>query len=110
MFGAATEWFANNPNDPPDYTVGEEVNLVGSGPIRYMYNPSLAGRRQLLLQQHPDARGARGRRSRQPLVLPARRGHQPGNGQPASPTCNGTLGRPASASRRPARSCTTRCC
>ena len=41
--GAATEWFANNPNDPPDFLVGEEVNLVGSGPIRYMYNPSLAG-------------------------------------------------------------------
>ena len=63
-FGAATEWYANNPNDPPDFTVGEEVNLVGSGPIRYMYNPSLAGRRQLLLQQHPDRGGARRGRSR----------------------------------------------
>ncbi|MDT5030185.1 MAG: hypothetical protein QOC94_356, partial [Actinoplanes sp.] len=42
-FGAATEAYANNPNDPPDYQVGEEVNLVGSGPIRYMYDPSLAG-------------------------------------------------------------------
>ena len=42
-FGAATEWFANNATDTPDFTVGERVNLVGSGPIRYMYNPSLAG-------------------------------------------------------------------
>ena len=42
-FGAATEWYANNPTDTPDFTVGERVNLVGSGPIRYMYNPSLAG-------------------------------------------------------------------
>ena len=43
IFGALTEAYANNPNDPPDYQVGEEVNLVGDGPIRYMYNPSLAG-------------------------------------------------------------------
>ena len=43
VFGALTEHFANNPNDPPDFEVGEEVNLVGGGPIRFMYNPSLAG-------------------------------------------------------------------
>jgi len=43
IFGALTEAFANNPNDPPDFTVGEEVNLVGDGPIRFMHNPSLAG-------------------------------------------------------------------
>jgi Zn-dependent metalloprotease len=43
IFGALTEAFANNPNDPPDFEVGEEVNLVGGGPIRFMYNPSLAG-------------------------------------------------------------------
>ncbi|MFI6178332.1 M4 family metallopeptidase [Nonomuraea sp. NPDC051191] len=40
IFGALTEAYANNPNDPPDYLVGEEVNLSGSGPIRNMYNPS----------------------------------------------------------------------
>jgi Zn-dependent metalloprotease len=43
IFGALTEAFANNPDDPPDFTVGEEVNLDGSGPIRFMYNPSLLG-------------------------------------------------------------------
>jgi Zn-dependent metalloprotease len=43
IFGAITEAFANNPNDPPDFQVGEEVNLVGGGPIRFMYNPSLGG-------------------------------------------------------------------
>ena len=42
-FGAATEWFANNPADAPDYLVGEEINLVGQGPIRNMYNPSAVG-------------------------------------------------------------------
>jgi Zn-dependent metalloprotease len=43
IFGALTEAFANNPNDPADFQVGEEVNLVGTGPIRFMYNPSLVG-------------------------------------------------------------------
>ncbi|MFF4190714.1 M4 family metallopeptidase [Nonomuraea sp. NPDC001831] len=43
IFGALTEAYANNPNDPPDYLVGEEVNLSGSGPIRNMYNPSALG-------------------------------------------------------------------
>ena len=65
-FGAATEWFANEPSsyDAPDFTVGEKINLVGSGPIRYMYNPSLARRPELLLQQHPVDRGARRGRAR----------------------------------------------
>ena len=76
-FGAATEWFANNPIDTPDFTVGETVNLVGSGPIRYMYNPSLAGDDNCYSSSRPERGGARGRRSGQPLVLPAGRGHQP---------------------------------
>ncbi|HET6985344.1 MAG TPA: M4 family metallopeptidase, partial [Kribbella sp.] len=44
-FGAATEWYSNQSSqfDPPDFLVGEEVNLVGSGPIRNMYNPSALG-------------------------------------------------------------------
>jgi Zn-dependent metalloprotease len=43
IFGALTEAFANNPNDPPDFLVGEEANLVGSGEIRNMFNPSAEG-------------------------------------------------------------------
>ncbi|WMX47227.1 M4 family metallopeptidase [Streptomyces roseicoloratus] len=44
IFGALTEHFANNPHDTPDYTVGEKLNFLGDNkPIRYMYNPSLAG-------------------------------------------------------------------
>ena len=84
IFGALTEAYANNPNDPPDFQVGEEVNLVGNGPIRYMYNPSLRRRPQLLLDRDPEHRGARRRRPAQPLVLPAVAGLQPGRrpGQP----------------------------
>ncbi|MCE1180315.1 MAG: M4 family metallopeptidase [Micrococcales bacterium] len=43
IFGAATEHFMNNASNPPDYTVGEESNLTGDGPIRVMYNPSVLG-------------------------------------------------------------------
>ncbi|MFB9681937.1 M4 family metallopeptidase [Streptosporangium vulgare] len=45
IFGALTEHYANQPAtlDPPDYLVGEEVNLTGSGEIRNMYNPSAKG-------------------------------------------------------------------
>ena len=83
-FGAATEYFSNNPNDAPDFLVGEEINLVGQGPIRNMYNPSARRRPQLLLELDPEHRGARGRRPGQPLVLPAVAGLQPGRwpGQP----------------------------
>jgi len=44
-FGAATEFYSNQgaSYDPPDFLVGEEVNLVGQGPIRNMYNPSALG-------------------------------------------------------------------
>ncbi|GIG62124.1 hypothetical protein Lfu02_64960 [Longispora fulva] len=43
IFGALTEAYTNEPAayDEPDYLVGEEINLVGTGPIRNMYNPSL---------------------------------------------------------------------
>lgn len=42
VFGALTEAYADQPEefDEPDYLVGEEVDLVGSGPIRNMYDPS----------------------------------------------------------------------
>ncbi|KRA29613.1 hypothetical protein ASD81_21860 [Nocardioides sp. Root614] len=45
VFGALTEHYANETTtyDEPDYLVGEEVNLVGDGEIRNMYNPSAKG-------------------------------------------------------------------
>ncbi|GAA2509666.1 hypothetical protein GCM10010435_87840 [Winogradskya consettensis] len=86
-FGAATEFYANNPNDPPDYQVGEEVNLVGSGPIRYMYNPSLAGHSNCYSSSTPSAEvhAAAGPGNHWFYLLAQ---GSAGNGQPASPTCN----------------------
>nr|WP_084504566.1 M4 family metallopeptidase [Actinoplanes sp. N902-109] len=88
-FGAATEWYINNPNDAPDYQVGEEVNLVGSGPIRYMYNPSLAGDANCYSSSTPgsEVHSAAGPGNHWFYLLAQ---GTSGNGQPASTTCNST--------------------
>lgn len=44
IFAAAVEFHANNPNDPGDYLVGEEIDIRGNGtPLRYMDRPSRDG-------------------------------------------------------------------
>ena len=89
-FGAATEWYANNPTDRPDYTVGEQVNLVGSGPIRYMYNPSLAGDSNCYTSSTPtdEVHAAAGPGNHWFYLMAE--GTSPTDGQPTSPTCNGS--------------------
>ena len=89
-FGAATEAFANNPSDPRDYTVGEEVDLVGNGPIRYMYNPSLAGDANCWSTSTAtsEVHSAAGPGNHFFYLLAE--GSNPTNGQPASSTCNGS--------------------
>ncbi|MFZ2012456.1 MAG: M4 family metallopeptidase [Nocardioides sp.] len=87
-FGAATEWYADNPTDTPHFTVGERVNLVGSGPIRYMYNPSLAGDDTCYSSSVPneEVHAAAGPGNHWFYLLAE--GSSPTNGQPPSPTCN----------------------
>ena len=89
VWGASTETFANNPNDPPDFLVGEEVNLVGSGPIRNMYNPSLLGDpncySKKVARQEVHAAAGPGNHW---FYLAAIGSNAPG--QPVSPTCNGS--------------------
>ncbi len=47
IFGEMVEFYANNPNDPPDYTFGEKLDYKGDGtPVRYLYNPPLDGTSQ----------------------------------------------------------------
>ncbi|NKZ05265.1 M4 family metallopeptidase [Actinomadura latina] len=44
IFGTMVEFYAGNPVDTPDYTMGELIDIFGNGdPLRYMYNPSLDG-------------------------------------------------------------------
>src|SRR4051794_1802273 len=87
-FGAATEWYINNPNDAPDYQVGEEVNLVGSGPIRYMYNPSLAGDSNCYSSSTPsqEVHAAAGPGNHWFYLMAE--GTNPTDGQPSSARCS----------------------
>jgi zinc metalloprotease ZmpA len=91
-FGAATEWFANESAsfDPPDFQVGEEVNLVGQGAIRIMYNPSQVGDPNCYSSSVPtmEVHAAAGPGDHWFYLLAM--GSNPTNGQPTSPTCNGT--------------------
>jgi Zn-dependent metalloprotease len=89
-FGAMTEWYANNAVDTPDYTVGEMVDLVGSGPIRYMYKPSLAGDDDCYSAATPSAEVHAAAGPGNHWFYLVAEGSNPSNGQPASPTCNGT--------------------
>ncbi|MBM7776128.1 Zn-dependent metalloprotease [Actinokineospora baliensis] len=90
-FGAATEAFANESSqyDPPDYLVGEEINLVGSGPIRNMYNPSQVSNNPNCYSS--SVPGGEVHASAGPgnhwFYLIAE-GNNPGGGKPTSPTCN----------------------
>jgi Zn-dependent metalloprotease len=44
IFGAAVEFYANNPADPGDYLIGEKIDINGDGtPLRYMDKPSRDG-------------------------------------------------------------------
>ncbi len=94
VFGALTEAYANEAAayDPPDYTVGEEVNLVGTGPIRYMYNPSLAGDPNCYSSSIPstETHSAAGPGNHWFYLLAE--GTNPTDGQPTSTTCNGSTG------------------
>jgi hypothetical protein len=88
-FGAATEWYADNATDRPDYLIGETVDFHGTGAIRNMADPGSMG--------HPgcydkaelakaEAHSAAGVGDHWFYLLAE--GSAPVNGQPASPTCN----------------------
>jgi Zn-dependent metalloprotease len=92
-FGASTEWFANEPApfDVPDFTVGEQINLVGSGPIRNMANPSLVSNNPNCYSSAiptTEVHAAAGPGNHWFYLLAE--GTNPTNGQPTSPTCNNT--------------------
>jgi Zn-dependent metalloprotease len=88
-FGAASEWYANEPSrDTPDFLVGEQINLTGNGPIRNMYNPSALGHANCYSSSIPstEVHAAAGPGNHWFYLLAE--GTNPTNGQPTSPTCN----------------------
>ncbi|MFF2043787.1 M28 family peptidase [Kitasatospora sp. NPDC058170] len=91
IFGALTEAYANEPApyDNPDYLVGEMINLVGSGPIRNMYNPSLVSNNPNCYSSSipsTEVHAAAGPLNHWFYLLAE--GSTPGGGKPTSPTCN----------------------
>ncbi|WP_031068210.1 M4 family metallopeptidase [Streptomyces sp. NRRL WC-3742] len=45
IFGTMVEWYANLPANPPNYWIGEKINLFGNGkPLRYQDKPSKDGK------------------------------------------------------------------
>ncbi|MDH6710160.1 Zn-dependent metalloprotease [Kitasatospora sp. MAA19] len=91
IMGALTESYANEPApyDSPDYTVGEMINLVGSGPIRNMYNPSLVSNNPNCYSSsipNTEEHAAAGPLNHWFYLLAE--GSTPGGGKPTSPTCN----------------------
>ncbi|MEK8034464.1 M4 family metallopeptidase [Ideonella sp. DXS29W] len=43
ILGSMVEFYANRPEDPPDYLIGERLPRDGSGPLRTMIQPSADG-------------------------------------------------------------------
>ena len=86
-FGASTEAFINSPNDPPDFTVGEEVNLLGTGPIRDMRDPQSLGDDNCFSNQtaQEEVHAAAGPGNHWFFLVSQ---GTSGNGQGVSPTCN----------------------
>jgi Zn-dependent metalloprotease len=91
IFGALTEFFTNNTAfDPPDYSVGEEINLVGDGPIRQMFNPALVGDPACYSNSIPNAETHAAAGPFDHWFVLAAQGSAASGGLPASPTCNGS--------------------
>ncbi|MGW4651063.1 M28 family peptidase [Kitasatospora sp. NPDC004289] len=91
IMGALTEAYANQsaPYDAPDYLVGEMINLVGSGPIRNMYNPSQVSNNPNCYSSsipNTEEHAAAGPLNHWFYLLAE--GSAPGGGKPNSPTCN----------------------
>ena len=92
IFGALTEFYANNPADRGDYTVGEVANLTGNGPIRNMADPSKVGGDPNCYSSaipNTEVHAAAGPQNHWFYLLAE--GSRPTNGQPTSPTCNNSV-------------------
>ena len=92
VFGASTEWFANEPSpfDTRDFLVGERINLVGQGPIRNMFNPAALGDPNCFSSSIPNTEVHAAAGPGNHWFYLVANGSSPTNGQPTSPTCNGS--------------------
>jgi Zn-dependent metalloprotease len=89
IIGTAVEFFAADPHDRPDFTIGEKIDIDGTGPYRRMYDPASTGAPNCWTVSIPvlDAHAAAGPMDLWFTLLA--KGSAAAGGQPASPTCNG---------------------
>ncbi|RBQ21018.1 hypothetical protein DP939_08160 [Spongiactinospora rosea] len=91
ILGAILEHYVGHPAalDEPDYLVGEEMDLFGTGPIRNMYDPArIDGHPGCFTPTPPtDAHPGAGAQNHWFYLLAE--GSNPANGNPPSPVCRG---------------------
>jgi Zn-dependent metalloprotease len=91
-FGVSTEWFADQspPFDAPDFSVGDSINLHGTGEHRNMANPSAVGHPNCFSSAIPSTEVHAAAGPGNHWFYLVAEGSNPTNGQPTSPTCNGS--------------------
>ncbi|GCD93066.1 M4 family metallopeptidase [Embleya hyalina] len=92
IFGTLTEFYADEPApyDTPDYTIGETADIVGTGPLRYMYNPDILGHPNCYSTRIPPMEEHKATGPLNHWFHLLAEGSHPGGGKPESPTCNGS--------------------
>jgi zinc metalloprotease ZmpA len=88
IFGTMVEFYANNPNDTPDYLIGERLYIQPGHALRAMYHPSLDGASSDCWYPTVgslDVHYSSGVANHFFYLLAE--GTNPGGGSPASPTC-----------------------
>jgi Zn-dependent metalloprotease len=98
VFGTMVEFYANNPSDPGDYSIGERLYKSGGGKaLRYMQKPSLDGGSADCWYSNVgalDVHYSSGVLNHFYYLLAE--GTNPGGSLPTSPTCTGSNTRVAS--------------
>ncbi|MFI6504718.1 M4 family metallopeptidase [Nonomuraea typhae] len=89
IFGTLTEWYANNAADPPDYVIGERLELPGGLPLRHTFDPGLDGHPACYGAQIPGAEAHAASGPLRHWFYLLAEGDQPGGGKPPSPICAG---------------------
>jgi Zn-dependent metalloprotease len=89
-FATMTEFYSaeSAPYDVPDYKIGEEVNIFGTGAIRFMYHPSKVGDPNCWSTSVPRAEVHAAAGPGDHWFFLAAEGSTGATGQPVSPTCN----------------------
>ncbi len=92
IFGTLTEAYANESTafDPPDFLIGEELDINGNGPLRNMANPAAVGDPGCFSSTIPTMETHAAAGPFDHWFYLVAQGSNPSNGNPTSPTCNGS--------------------